>query len=177
MIPGGIHGRPPEGAPGLPIGQPSGMIGEFRTAATPRAFVYRGPDRRQSPTPRISRYSLWGGRRQGPRRIEEREGSFVDVYGRRLFLMVLWVALMNIGDSFFTLVHLQNGGVELNPVAQFLLTTGRWNFVFVKSILIGLALTVLAIHKNFSLARIGLWTAAGTYTCLVGYHLLLFRVE
>lgn len=177
MIPGGIHGRSPEAGEGLPIGQRSGMIGESRIADAARPLVYRGPDRRTAPTPRFSRYALWGGRRAGPRRSEEREGSFVDVYGRRLFLIVLWVALMNIGDSFFTLVHLQNGGVELNPVAKMLLTTGRWNFVFAKSILIGLALTVLAMHKNFYLARIGLWTAAGTYTCLVAYHLFLFRVD
>jgi hypothetical protein len=143
---------------------------------TPAGFAYRGPDRRRAPTPRFSRYTLWGGRRRGTRRGQEREGTFVDVYGRRLFLLVGWIALMNVGDSFFTLVHLQAGGVELNPVAKLLLTTGRWNFVFVKSILIALALIVLAVHKNFHLARIGLWTAAGTYTCLVAYHLLLFRV-
>lgn len=134
----------------------------------------RGPDRRTGPTPRLSRYSFFGGRRRGHRRAEESEGSFVDLYGLRLFLIVLWIALMNVGDSFFTLVHLQAGGVELNPVARALLQTGRWNFVFTKSILIGLALVVLAVHKNFHLARIGLWTAAGTYTCLVAYHLLLF---
>jgi hypothetical protein len=142
----------------------------------PSQFVYRGPDRRQSPTPRFSRFTLWGGRRRATRRSEEREGTFVDLYGQRLFLLVLWIALMNVGDSFFTLVHLQAGGVELNPVAKLLLTTGRWNFVFTKSILIALALVVLAVHKNFHLARVGLWTAAGTYTCLVAYHLLLFRV-
>jgi hypothetical protein len=149
---------------------------ETEQQTLPPDFVYRGPDRRQAPTPRFSRYTFFGGRRQAPRRDAEREGAFVDVYGQRLFLLVLWIALMNIGDSFFTLVHLQAGGVELNPVAKLLLTTGRWNFVFVKSILIGLALMVLAVHKNFHLARIGLWTAAGTYTCLVGYHLLLFRL-
>lgn len=149
---------------------------ETEQQSLPPDFAYRGPDRRRAPTPRFSRYTLWGGRRQELRRDAEREGSFVDVYGRRLFLLVLWIALMNVGDSFFTLVHLQAGGVELNPVAKLLLTTGRWNFVFVKSILIGLALIVLAVHKNFHLARIGLWTAAGTYTCLVAYHLLLFRL-
>ena len=152
-------------------------MGDALEAAAGSEFVYRGPDRRRGPTPRLSRYALWGGRRRGPRRQEEREGSFVDRYGLRLVFVVLWIALMNVGDSFFTLVHLQAGGVELNPVAKVLLTTGRWNFVFVKSILIGLALIVLAVHKNFHLARIGLWTAAGTYTCLVAYHLLLFRVE
>src|SRR5262245_995596 len=151
------------------------MQSESSAQGTPEQ-VHRGPDRRASPTPRFSRYSLWGGRGRAPRPREELEGSFVDIYGRKLILLILWVALMNIGDSFFTLVHLQAGGVELNPVAKLLLTAGRWNFVFVKSILIGLALVVLAIHKNFHLARIGLWTAAGTYTCLVVYHLLLFRL-
>jgi hypothetical protein len=145
--------------------------------AAGREVVHRGPDRRRAPTRRFSRYSLWGGRRKGPRRAGESEGTFVDVYGGRLFLLVMWIALMNVGDSFFTLVHLQAGGVELNPVARVLLTTGRWNFVFVKSILIGLALIVLAVHKNFHLSRVGLWTAAGTYTCLVAYHLLLFRID
>lgn len=110
------------------------------------------------------------------RRTDEVEGAFVDLYTFRLWALVLWVTLMNLGDSFFTLVHLQTGGVELNPVAKSLLETGRGGFVFVKSFLIGLALCVLVIHKNFFLARIGLWTAAGTYTLLVIYHLVLFRV-
>ena len=139
--------------------------------------MYRGPDRRRTPTPRFSRYALWGGRRRDFRRPEEGQGGFVDLYGAKLFVVILWIALMNVGDSFFTLVHLQAGGVELNPVAEWLLTSGRWNFVFAKSILIGLALVVLSIHKNFPLARVGLWTAASTYTLLVGYHLLLFRTD
>ncbi|MAB80658.1 MAG: hypothetical protein CMJ89_15005 [Planctomycetes bacterium] len=111
------------------------------------------------------------------RRQAELEGSFIDRYSGRMFIVAIWIATMNIGDSFFTLVHLQAGGIELNPVAQLLLEAGRWDFVFVKSFLIGVALTVLIVHKNFSLARIGLWTAAGTYTLLVGYHLLLFKAQ
>jgi hypothetical protein len=137
--------------------------------------VYRGADRRTQPTQRLSRFAFTGGRRQTVRRDEEREGAFVDLYGMRLWCLILWVTVMNLGDSFFTLVHLQAGGIELNPVAKTLLESGRSSFVFTKSFLIGLALCVLVIHKNFFLARIGLWTAAGTYTLLVGYHLLLFR--
>jgi hypothetical protein len=141
----------------------------------PRLPVDRGRDRRTRPTPRLSRYTFFGGRRRGPRRGREREGSFVDLYGTRLFALVLWVALMNVADSFFTLVHLQQGGVEANPVAEALLLTGRAPFVLLKSGLIALALLVLCVHKNFQLARIGLWIAAGAYTLLFLYHLFLFR--
>lgn len=143
----------------------------------PRAEEFclrRRADRRQAPTRRFSRFSLREGRRRVVRRQEEIEGSFVDLYGLRLWALVLWVALMNVGDSYFTLVHLQSGGIELNPVAAALLRTGRTSFVLTKSVLIALALVVLAIHKNFFLARIGLWTAAVTYTLLVVYHVSLF---
>ena len=136
----------------------------------------RGPDRRVRSTPRFSRYTFFGGRRRAPRRAEEREGSYVDVYDPALLAAVLWIALMNAADSFFTIVHLQHGGSEVNPIAAILLSTGRTGFVVAKSAVIGLALVVLCLHKNFRLARLGLWIAAGAYTLLCGYHLLLFAL-
>jgi hypothetical protein len=133
--------------------------------------LYRGPDRRQHPTPRISRYSWWGGRRRRARRTGEAAGSFVDQYSGRLLAIMAWIALMNAGDSFFTLLHLQAGGIELNPVADAMLGTGRLGFVALKSLLITVPLVILTLHKNFPLARIGIWTAAAAYTALFGYHI------
>jgi hypothetical protein len=140
------------------------------------AWRQRGRDRRGRSTPRFSRFTFLGGRRRGSRRDEEREGSFVDRYGWRCLALVLWVAAMNALDSFFTIWHLQAGGIELNPVAEALLGTGRLGFVLTKSVLIALALIVLCLHKNFVLARIGLWAATSAYTALVAYHLVLFHV-
>ncbi len=136
--------------------------------------VRRGPDRRRRATARFSRFTLWGGRRRNPRREYEREGSFVDQYSLRLWALILWIGLMNVADSFFTIVHLQRGGVELNPLAGALLELGRTGFVLSKALLIAVPLVVLCVHKNFALARIGLWTAAATYTLLLLYHLSLF---
>jgi len=132
-------------------------------------------DRRRHPTPRLSRYSLLGGRRCLERREVEAQTAFVDRYGSPLLLLLLWIALMNVADSFFTLLHLQRGGVELNPIADLLLMSGRRSFVTWKAVLIGLALLVLCVHKNFYLARLGLWLSALTYTSLVVYHLALFN--
>jgi len=98
----------------------------------------------------------------------------VDRYATTLALAVLWISVMNLGDSFFTLTHLQSGGIELNPVAAALLESGRSGFVIWKTGLIALALVVLTLHKNFVLARMGLWLAAGGYTLLNLYHLTLF---
>ena len=141
----------------------------------PSPTLRRLPDRRARPTPRFSRYTFFGGRRRGPRREDEREGTYIDRYSPRAICAVLWVALMNVGDSFFTLVHLQAGGVEVNPVAAQLLRAGRFGFVFTKSMLVAAALLVLVLHKNFPMARIGIWVSALAYTVLNVYHLTLFE--
>jgi hypothetical protein len=154
--------------PGTFSGESAGGAGE--SARSDR----RGPDRRQRKTPRFSRYSFTGGRRRGARRSAEQAGQFVDLYDAPLLAAILWIALMNAGDSFFTLVHLQNGGTEINPVAALLLETGRTGFVTTKSAVIAAALCVLCVHKNFAVARLGLWVAASAYTLLFGYHLWLF---
>lgn len=134
----------------------------------------RGPDRRKRPTPRLSRYTFIGGRRKAFRRSGEAVDAYVDRYPYMLLLLLAWIAVMNLLDSFFTLVHLQAGGIELNPFAAMLLTTGRLGFVMWKAVLIGAAVLVLCLHKNFALARMGLGLAAAAYTALVVYHLTLF---
>lgn len=153
-------------AAGTPAPSPAEPLG---ASAQPT----RGPDRRERPTPRISRFSFLGGRRRAARRGGEGVNSFVDQYGLWVWGLLLWVALMNAADSFFTLLHLQNGAVEVNPFAVWMLSTGRLGFVALKSILITLPLVVLCLHKNFPLARIGLGVAAGTYTLLCAYHVWL----
>ncbi len=166
--------RPPGSADGEP-----GSTSLRRPATHPTPPAASGPgqrargDRRSGPTPRFSRYALTGGRRSWVRRSGELEGSFVDRHGWRMIALLAWVALLNAGDSFFTLYHLQAGGVELNPVAAAMLRTGRLGFVISKSVLIAVPLVILCVHKNFPLARLGLWTAAVTYTALLTYHLYL----
>ncbi len=149
--------------------QAGALVGALADASERRDRV----ERRSRPTPRFSRFALWGGQRRGPRRREEVEGTYVDVYGVGWWLLILWIALMNCADTYFTLLHLQAGGAEINPVADELLRTGRVGFVLTKSLLIGVALVVLTVHKNFSLARLGVYAAAGIYTLLVAYHLVL----
>ncbi|MCH2102745.1 MAG: DUF5658 family protein [Planctomycetes bacterium] len=133
-------------------------------------------DRRSASTPRLSRYTLLGGRRRDVRRDEEREGTFVDLYDWPVLAVLAWISFANVADSFFTLHHLQAGGVELNPVAEQLLRTGHLGFVSIKCTLISLALLVLLLHKNFAAARLGIWISGVAYTLLFGYHLALLGV-
>ena len=130
-------------------------------------------DRRESKTPIFSRYSLLGGRRQHGRRQNEARAIYVDRYSWRVVLIFLGILVLNVLDAYFTLVYLQMGGTEANPVAQAYLDLGDLPFILVKSAVIGVCLVLLVIHKTFyAMPRI-LLAIFIFYSLLLVYHLVL----
>src|SRR5215470_13732589 len=119
-------------------------------------FPKRGPDRRQRPTPMLSRYSFVGGRRRSGRRDGEVENVYVDVYSPRLVLLLLLFFALTVLDSVSTLVYLGKGGQELNPIARWMIGQSDLFFVLAKGILSGLCLLFVMLHKNFRPARLAL---------------------
>jgi hypothetical protein len=126
-------------------------------------------DRRRRPTPALSRYSLWGGRRRSAA-----NDTFTDLYGAAVFTVMLGVCALNVLDSFFTLAYLQRGGTEANPIADKMIRTSPAFFVFWKTFILGNALSILCLHKNFRRARVGIVIGASLYVLLTMYHLFLF---
>ncbi len=133
----------------------------------------RSLDRREHPTPMLSRYSFFGGRRAGPRRDGDDREIFVDRYGNRLYAAVLGIVLLNLLDAWFTLLFLSHGGVELNPLVDRVLAQGPEAFLLFKTLGIGVCAGFLTITKNFRAARIGLWIVLVGYSLLLCWHLLL----
>lgn len=136
-----------------------------------------GPDRRRRPTPMLSRYALFGGRRRTVRRVEEREGAFVDVHGPRLLLMTVSIVALNMLDAWFTLLFLSHGGQELNPLVQLVLDLGGhpWPFLLMKTVGIGCLCAFLVLTKHFRSARIGLWFVLVGYSALLAWHFYLLQ--
>ncbi len=158
-------------------GSPPGSDADACRAATDRgAWPYVecrvATDRRQEPTPFWSAFTGRRRRRQG-RRAGEREYIYVDRFTRRDVLLVLSILLLNIFDALFTLIWLRRGGAEGNPVMAWLLEIGDGAFLAQKCLVVGLWLLLLVVHKNFPLARIGLWSLAGIYSLLILYHFAL----
>lgn len=129
------------------------------------------PDRRDRPTGFLSR--PWRGRRGGGRRKGERENIYVDVYSRADVLILLGIFILNIGDAAFTLLWLQRGGAEGNPIMQLMLDIGVGAFLFQKCIVVGIWLLILTAHRNYRSARVGLWSTLSVYSLLIVYHLVL----
>lgn len=136
---------------------------------------YRGPDRRKQPTPFLSRWSFFGGRRREPgRRVEDQGEHFVDVYRGWTWAMLTVFMVLNLLDAHFTLVYLQRGGEEANPVAIAMLNAGMGVFIGVKAAGISLGAAVFCILANFKNGRIGVIVALMFYQVLFLYHLSLY---
>ncbi len=136
------------------------------------------PDRRKSPTPMLSRYALFGGRRRAGRRPGENDNSFVDVHGPALFAVVLGVVLLNFLDAWFTILFLSHGGQEMNPFVDEVLQWGPWPFILLKSAGIGLCVLFLTLAKNFRIAKLGLGVVLAGYLLLLCWHVVLYmRLE
>ncbi len=108
-----------------------------------------GPDRRKRPTSPLSWSSLRGRRRFVRRKEERNIPHYVDRYEGSLTFIVIAIMILTLLDAFFTLILINHGARELNPIMGFLLSKGEWTFLLGKYLLTALCITILIIHKNF----------------------------
>lgn len=135
------------------------------------------PDRRQMPTPILSRYTIKG-KRKGVRRDEDRKRYiYVDRYSVRFFVLLMAILLLGVADAFFTVYHVNvNNAEELNPIMDFFLGKSPDLFFNVKYILTALCLIVLCLHKNLPIVKYLLGVVLLIYLAIILNHLYLFTL-
>ena len=130
-------------------------------------------DRRNRPTPFFSRYWLTG-RRRGGRRGAESNDIYVDRYAPGELLLVFGVLILSVLDMVFTLVHLNAGGTEANPVMAWVLEWGGHDgFRWVKLAATFIGLAVLLVHVRFKRVRNLLTFAFLLYLGIFVFHIYL----
>jgi hypothetical protein len=144
-----------------------------RAETSPSVERRRSPDRRHGPTPFWSAFSGRRRRRHG-RRVGEGHDIYVDAFHRSDVLILVGIFVLNIFDALFTLIWLQRGGAEANPVmARLLELGGDHAFLIQKCFVVGVWLLILVVHKNFRIARLGLWCMLALYSLLILFHFAL----
>jgi hypothetical protein len=133
-------------------------------------------DRRHRPTPFWSAFLGLRRRRHG-RRQDEHLGTYVDAFHRKDVALLVAIFVLNIFDALFTLIWMQRGGAEGNPVMAYFIELGDHAFLIQKCFVVGLWLVLLLVHKNFRIARLGLWAALTVYVVLIGYHFVLIASD
>lgn len=135
-----------------------GESGVHSPAKTPRTVEIEGPDgerrtivdRRERPTPPISRYTFWGGRRREARRPEDAEvHRFVDLYDNRFLVPLITLLALSLTDALFTLYFIKHGAREINPIMDYFLQMGGVTFYYVKFGATAAGITILCWLKNF----------------------------
>ena len=129
-------------------------------------------DRRTRPTTLWSALR-WQGRRTGFRRAGAGHHAYVDGLACRTVALTLLVVVGSVLDAVLTLLHLEDGGSEANPLMHVALTHGPTAFVVLKLSLTGGAAWWLAAHQQFPLAAQGLHGLALGYGVVLVYHLIL----
>ena len=149
------------------------------TAAPDARFPFdrRGGDRRRRSTPMLSRYTLGGGRRAHDRRNPGSVNQYVDRYPAMLAAGLIAIGLLCALDAVFTLIHLQKGGSEANPIMDALITAaGPRAFLVLKCIITNVGLIVLCLHKNFRYVRPVIAGLLLVYGVLLAYHMYLMAI-
>jgi hypothetical protein len=128
----------------------------------------RDSDRRHRPT--VPWVGMLGPLRRAAGRRAIDQIGYVDRYSRREVALIIAVFVMNVGDAFMTMLWLERGGREANPVMDFFLDIGPGAFLVQKCIVVGIWLVILLVHKNFRFARIGLYASLVVYAVLMIVH-------
>lgn len=130
-------------------------------------------DRRHRPTPRFSRYTVFGRRRRNALPGAPRDGYFVDWVDGHYRTAVIALSAFIVVDALSTLHILTHGGTEANPIMAWVLERSWKVFLVLKVASAVCALVFLSVHRHVRVMRaIGamLWLA---YGAIVVYHLVL----
>lgn len=151
--------------------------------ATSGDSIPANPDRRLSGERRSQIFRAlvaggWHARRRNPRRAESLRPGFVDWHAPHWFAAALLVLLLSMADTLLTVVLIQHGATEINPLMEPFVIGNTPGFAFLKLALTASAVTILVVLTRVPafgrlLAGPILITAALLYTVLLGYELWL----
>jgi hypothetical protein len=144
----------------------------------PETIERRGFGERRSHTVRALVAGGWRARRKNVRRAEPARVGFVDWHASRWFAPALLVLLLSMADTLLTLVLIQHGAIEINPLmAPFVIGNGP-AFAFLKLTLTATAVMILVVLTRVPafgrlLAGPILIGAAVLYAALLTYEMWL----
>ena len=150
------------------------VSGDFSTPNSER----RVTTERRSQTLRALVTGGWHARRRNPRRAEGSRLGHVDWHAPQWFAAALLVLLLSMADTLLTLVLIQHGAIEINPLMKPFVVGNTPGFAFLKLALTATAVTILVVLTRVPafgrlLAGPILVAAAFLYTVLLGYELWL----
>jgi hypothetical protein len=132
-------------------------------------------DRRKQPTQALSRYTFFGRRRKFRRKTDQERGGYTDRYSAGLFFVLILIVGLNILDAFFTMIILDHGGWEVNPIVGCVIQLYGDKFWVWKFVIVSISLILLCLHINFGRARTLINAVGFIYIAVVVYQIFLLN--
>ena len=130
-------------------------------------------DRRQQPTPGLSRYTFLGRRKSFRRKMDQQRGGYVDRYSSTMLLLLILIIGLNVLDALFTLMILDLRGWEANPVVRSVIDLYGTKFWVWKFCIVSVALVLLCIHSRFRLVKELIIAIGCLYIMVVAYQVFV----
>jgi len=130
-------------------------------------------DRRQQPTPGLSRFTFLGRRKSFRRKMDQQRGGYVDRYSSTMLLLLILIIGLNVLDAFFTLMILDLRGWEANPVVRSVIDLYGTKFWVWKFCIVSVALVLLCIHSRFRLVKELIIAIGCLYIMVVAYQVFV----
>lgn len=120
-------------------------------------------ERRRKPTPKFGWYSFFGRRKE-------------DRYSAPMFFSLVLITGLNVLDSLFTMMILDQKGWEANPIVRAVMETHGDNFWIWKFGLVSFCLILLCVHSRYKLVKRMMVFLASVYLITVGYQIYLLHL-
>ena len=130
-------------------------------------------DRRKQPTPGLSRFTIWGRRMTFRREEDKKRGGYVDRYSSGLLFLLILVVGLNVLDALFTMMILDNGGWEINPVVRSVIQLYGDGFWVWKFAIVSVPLILLCLHSKFRMILTIILGISVLITTVVFYQVYL----
>jgi hypothetical protein len=131
-------------------------------------------DRRKQPTPALSRFTLWGRRSIFRREEDKKGGGYVDRYGPGLLILLTLAVGSTVLDALFTMMILDDGGWEVNPVVRSVIQLYGDRFWVWKFVIVSVPLVLLCLHSKFKLVIPVLLGISAVNIIVILYEILLY---
>lgn len=131
------------------------------------------PDRRKRSTPVLSRFTFWGRRKILRRKEDQRRGGYVDRYNPSLLFFLLLIVGLNLLDAIFTMMILDYGGWEVNPVVRSAMEVYGDHFWIWKFSIVSVNVILLCLHCKFKYVKKIILGICMVYLAIVLYQIRL----
>ena len=130
-------------------------------------------DRREQPTPALSRFAVKGQRTSFRRKVDQQRGGYVDRYGSGLFFLIVLIVGLNVMDALLTMMILEDGGWEMNPIVRSVIQVYGDKFWIWKFAIVSVPLVLLCLHSKFRSATAVILGVGVVYVAAILFQIFL----